>query len=75
MKKRHTEEQIIGTLNEDQAGMPVADLLREHKKLKLVNAAQTAWNETGFIKEEEISETQIAELDAHNWILTANERE
>ena len=28
MKKRHTEEQIIGILNEAQAGMPVADLLR-----------------------------------------------
>jgi hypothetical protein len=47
MKKRHTEEQIIGTLNEDQAGMPVADLLREHKKLKLVNAAQTAFRKSG----------------------------
>ena len=30
MKKRHTEEQIIGILNEAQAGMPVADLLRKH---------------------------------------------
>jgi len=30
MKKRHSEEQIIGILNEAQAGMPVADLLRKH---------------------------------------------
>jgi putative transposase len=30
MKNRHTEEQIIGILNEAQAGMPVADLLRKH---------------------------------------------
>ncbi|MDK2963274.1 MAG: putative transposase [Verrucomicrobiota bacterium] len=30
IKKRHTEEQIIGILNEAQAGMPVADLLRKH---------------------------------------------
>lgn len=30
MKKRHTEEQIIGILNEAQAGMPVADLLRKY---------------------------------------------
>jgi putative transposase len=30
MKKRHTEEQIIGILNEAQSGMPVADLLRKH---------------------------------------------
>lgn len=30
MKKRHTEEQVIGILNEAQAGMPVADLLRKH---------------------------------------------
>ena len=30
MKKRHTEEQIIGILNEVQAGMPVADLLRKY---------------------------------------------
>jgi putative transposase len=30
MKKRHTEEQIIGILNEALAGMPVADLLRKH---------------------------------------------
>jgi putative transposase len=30
MKKRHTEEQIIGILNEAQAGMPVVDLLRKH---------------------------------------------
>jgi hypothetical protein len=31
-----------------------------------VNAAQTIWNTIGFIKEGETSETQIAELDAHN---------
>jgi len=30
MKKRHTEEQIIGILNEAQTGIPVADLLRKH---------------------------------------------
>ena len=30
MKKRHTEEQIIGILNEAESGMPVADLLRKH---------------------------------------------
>jgi len=30
MKKRHSEEQIIGILNEAQAGMPVADLLRKY---------------------------------------------
>jgi len=30
MKKRHTEEQIIGILNEAQAGMPVVDLLRKY---------------------------------------------
>jgi len=29
MKKRHTEEQIIGISNEAQAGMPGADLLRK----------------------------------------------
>lgn len=30
MKTRHAEEQIIGILNEAQARMPVADLLRKH---------------------------------------------
>ena len=30
MKKRFTEEQIIGVLKEHQAGMPVADLCRKH---------------------------------------------
>jgi hypothetical protein len=41
------------------------ELLREHKKLKLVNAAETTWNTIGFIKEWEISETQFAELLGH----------
>jgi putative transposase len=30
MKKRHTEEQIIGILKQAETGIPVADLLREH---------------------------------------------
>lgn len=30
MKKRHSEEQIIRILKEAEAGMPVADLLRQH---------------------------------------------
>ena len=30
MKKRFSEEQIIGILKEHQAGMPVADLCRKH---------------------------------------------
>ena len=30
MKKRFTEEQIIGFLNEAQSGVPVADLCRKH---------------------------------------------
>jgi hypothetical protein len=30
VKKRHAEEQIIGVLNEVEAGMPVSDLLRKH---------------------------------------------
>lgn len=30
MKKRFTEEQIIGFLNEAQAGVPVKDLCRKH---------------------------------------------
>lgn len=29
-QKRYTEEQIIGILNEAEAGMPVADLCRKH---------------------------------------------
>ena len=30
MKKRFTEEQIIGFLQEAEAGMPVAELCRKH---------------------------------------------
>jgi len=30
MKKRHTEEQILGILKEAEQGKPVADVLREH---------------------------------------------
>ena len=30
MKKRYTEEQIIGILKQAEMGIPVADLLREH---------------------------------------------
>ena len=30
MKKRHTEEQILGILREAEHGKPVADVLREH---------------------------------------------
>ena len=30
MKKRFTEEQIIGFLREAEAGMPVAELCRKH---------------------------------------------
>ena len=30
MKKRHTEEQIIGILKQAESGLPVADLLRAH---------------------------------------------
>jgi putative transposase len=30
MKKRFTEEQIIGFLNEAEAGVPVKDLCRKH---------------------------------------------
>lgn len=31
MKKRHTEEQIIGFLGEANAGVPVKELCRRHK--------------------------------------------
>lgn len=30
VRKRHTEEQIIGVLKEAQAGLPVPDLCRKH---------------------------------------------
>lgn len=30
MKKRHSEEQILGILKEAEQGKPVADVLREH---------------------------------------------
>lgn len=30
MRKRHTEEQIIGVLKESEAGMKTADLCRKH---------------------------------------------
>jgi putative transposase len=30
MKKRHSEEQILGILREAEQGKPVADVLREH---------------------------------------------
>jgi len=30
MKKRFTEEQIIGFLNQAQAGVPISDLCRKH---------------------------------------------
>ena len=30
MKKRHTEEQIIGVLKEHEAGIPIAELCRKH---------------------------------------------
>jgi putative transposase len=30
MKKRHTEEQILGILKEAEQGKPVANVLREH---------------------------------------------
>jgi len=49
-------------------------LNRRGRIFKIVNTDEpeiesttlTTWNETGFIKKRELSETQFAELDAHN---------
>ncbi|WP_275662080.1 transposase [Laribacter hongkongensis] len=46
MKKRFTEEQIIGFLREAEAGMPVAELCRKHafpEGSQLLPLAQQVW--------------------------------
>lgn len=70
MKKRHTEEQIIRILKRAEAGIPVADLLREHNIsqgtfLQLFGLLNQNLRELGIDAPVAACRTQIPGSDTH----------
>ena len=74
MKKRFTEEQIIGFLRDEEAGLPIKELCRQHgfsKTSQLASQAdQAAWDRAGRPKTCKLVENRalayILKLEARN---------